>query len=227
MIIKVCSLFSLFILCALCSYGHANTLSLPPETAHNATMSSEVSNQKIIDAMTQCYTDHTIASDRLSCYDQIISNAVDQKTLKALNTSDTAWQISKNAYKILAGTPSTRTETTDSHFENTTASLFVRCENGQSNIFIAFTDKVMQPNQTIEADMSYDDGRANAMTWTASSTGRSIGLWTTQDALNTLSIMTEHKTLNVNITEPNGKILSTRYDLNGIEEFEKKIQKCQ
>ena len=211
------------------AYAEDNIPSLPPPdlvTKQEANNTNNSLNENI----EQC-SKITIGEDRLSCFDNMantfIQDSNNKKNNLELNNNASAWQKKEGRYSYVIGTVAFHIDDDNNLFSKLTSSLILRCENRQYNTYVDFGTELFNPNSNVTVTIK-NNGQNNLDTWKSSGSGQSVGIWSSQRALNFFTSLINMQTFKMEIQSKEGKNVSVSFDMNGASNLLKDlIDKCK
>lgn len=191
--------------------------SLPPPTID--TKAYEINMQKAsLDRLNACEK-ITIASDRLSCFDDASANAVVDKKMVVPSSKESAWQIKENKYSYLIGTVAYHMNDNNNLYSKLNSSLFLRCENRKINFYISFSEKLFPQKAKVDFKILSKDGVISHETWNASESGAAIGVWDTNKAYSIFTTYLSNDSLNVEVNTVDNRKVVASFDMNGASDL--------
>jgi hypothetical protein len=177
-------------------------------------------DNEIADGLRQCSSE-TDPADRLKCYERI-ERALPENTAghpAADRKGD--WIVVRGMdQSVTVGVGATDVQSDDDAHNHARASLFVRCRSSQLNVWLAVQPNAVPPGDVaLSVALRFDDGAPPPPAlWATSTTGSSVGLWTTVVAGPVARRLMEARTASARIGLGNDKTLYAHFQLVGGQE---------
>jgi hypothetical protein len=150
---------------------------------------------------------------RLKCYDAVAAR------LPASPQDYGGWTLKTDADgSPSAGVGSIRIYTTEDSLTSSAASLFVRCQGKQTELFFVFEAPVAEPGILVTPLDLEIDGNPHAfpdVTWEPSEKRNAVGLWDTASSSQVAVRIAQSLSVQATVTLPDGKIVSAQFDTTG------------
>lgn len=210
-------------------YAEDNIPSLPPPDLVTKQVATN-NNQSLTDNIEQC-SKITISEDRLSCFDNMantfIQNNNNTKNNMELNNNASAWQKKEGRYSYVIGTVAFHIDDDNNLFSKLTSSLILRCENRQYNTYVDFGREIFNPDSNLKINIK-NNNQTNTDIWKTSASGQSVGIWSSQRALNFFNGLINTPTFKIEVESKEGKNIVASFDMNGASNLLKDlIDKCK
>lgn len=189
--------------------------SLPPEHINSTNNANAV-----IDNLQKC-NQITISEDRLSCYDNTLSNYTQQVELNNVSDAKSAWQTKDTPHSYVIGTVAYHINDDNNVYSKLTASMILRCETHIINFFIGFNMPIFDGGTTQKITLSGAEDVEEK--WTVSDSGNAIGIWNSERAdnfaLNITNMAGKNNSETIKVKTKDGKSVSATFDMNGMNDL--------
>lgn len=166
--------------------------------------------------------------ERLACYDT--ANKVSQITT-APSSPDSKWQVEVKTSAMTDQTDVymslTSNEPVPSKFGmgSAPATLFVRCHEDTSAVFVTFNDHFMADIQGYgRVEYRLDKQKMTAVNMDTSTDNKALGLWQGGRAIPFIKTMFDHDTLILRATPFNESAITLTFDIRGLKESSEKLR---
>lgn len=203
----------------------------PPPPLSSVEKQPDFSVLEVVDRIRFC-VHGADSKERLKCYDSLAATLgipidPDRPDVSASANAMYSWAIVKNKLTDEVSATLMATDVNSDHtaFSNSQAAFVIRCQ--QKQIQILFTSNKMVGTRTSSIKISTGSSIPYNSVWESSSSGNSIGLWTSDKSVPLIQDLTKSNKMSVRANYRDGEMFAV-FDIPGITQaYDSVLKSCK